>query len=209
MANDASTLAQQPPRRRGGTMALTVGGVVLAALIGTAAWHEAGSKAAVAPTAASSPAAPVEAMDADGHPHPAAPQRAALTAQEETYAADLWRIHDGIKSGAVKMTFAGLAYKMNEIDRNAVKARVLPLTQAFVDAQAEARKIVPPASLSALHQQYLEAIDLYRAASVEMVKVADDGSDSHLIEAQSMTQRAAVALLKTGDKLWPGEYKPN
>ena len=42
-----------------------------------------------------------------------------------------------------------------------------------------------------------------------MVKVADDGSDAHLIAAQDMTEKAARVLLKASDALWPGEYKPN
>jgi hypothetical protein len=42
-----------------------------------------------------------------------------------------------------------------------------------------------------------------------MIKVAEDGKVEHLIEAQTMSQRAAEDLLKVGDVLWPGEYKPN
>jgi hypothetical protein len=60
-----------------------------------------------------------------------------------------------------------------------------------------------------VHDQYLEALALYETASTEMIKVAEDGKVEHLIEAQTMSQRAAEDLLKVGDVLWPGEYKPN
>ena len=60
-----------------------------------------------------------------------------------------------------------------------------------------------------VHDWYLEALTLFEAASTEMVKVAADGKVEHLIEAQSMSHRAAEDLLKVGDVLWPGEYKPN
>jgi len=66
-----------------------------------------------------------------------------------------------------------------------------------------------PASMQKVHDQYLEALVLYETASTEMVQVAADGKVEHLIKAQSMSQRAAEELLKVGDVLWPGEYKPN
>jgi hypothetical protein len=42
-----------------------------------------------------------------------------------------------------------------------------------------------------------------------MIKVAVDGRDAHLIEAQVMSERASGLTLKVGETLWPGEYKPN
>ena len=47
------------------------------------------------------------------------------------------------------------------------------------------------------------------SAATEVVKVAQDGRDEHLIEAHGMSLRAAENLLKVGDVLWPGEYKPH
>jgi len=66
-----------------------------------------------------------------------------------------------------------------------------------------------PASMGKVHDQYLEALALFETASMEMIKVAADGKVEHLIEAQTMSQRAAEELLIVGDVLWPGEYKPN
>ncbi len=136
-------------------------------------------------------------------------ERPAMTAAEEAYAHALWPVHAQVKQDAVKMTFAGLAYKMGDIKRAAVKDRVAPLTPRFDSALAEIDKLQPPASMRDLHGEYVEAIKLYRDASAIMIRLAADGRDEHLIEAQERSEKASGLLLKVGDTLWPGEYKPN
>ena len=136
-------------------------------------------------------------------------ERPAVTAEEEAYARALWPIHAQVKQDAVKMTFAGLAYKMGDIKRDAVKTRVAPLTPAFDSAAAAMNKLQPPQSMRELHGEYLEAIKLYRDASLTMVKVAGDGRDDHLVEAQVLSEKASGLTLKVGETLWPGEFKPN
>ena len=136
-------------------------------------------------------------------------ERPAVTAEEEAYARALWPIHAQVKQDAVKMTFAGLAYKMGDIKRDAMRQRVAPLTPMFDSAVAALGKLQPPESLRVLHGEYLEAIKLYRDASVTMVKVAADGSDAHLVEAQAMSEKASGLTLEVGETLWPGEFKPN
>jgi hypothetical protein len=121
----------------------------------------------------------------------------------------LWPIHALVKQNAVKMTFAGLAYKMGDIKREGVKERVAPLTPTFDAALAQVNKLQPPTSMRELHQNYTDAIKLYRSSSVTMIKVAGDGRDQHLVEAHGMSDKAAGLTLKVGDALWPGEYKPN
>lgn len=135
--------------------------------------------------------------------------RPAMTAAEEAYAHALWPIHAQVKQNAVKMTFAGLAYKMGDIKRAAVKDRVAPLTPAFDAALRQADRLQVPASLRDLHREYVGAIRLYRDSSMAMIGVAADGRDEHLIEAQDMSAKAAGLTLKVGEMLWPGEYKPN
>lgn len=136
-------------------------------------------------------------------------ERPAMTAAEEKYSHALWPIHAQVKQGAVKMTFAGLAYKIGDIRRAEVRERVAPLIVQFDRALSEADKLQPPASMRQLHQDYVEATRLYRDAATTMVKVVADGRDQHLIEAQAMSSRAADLSLKVGDALWPGEFKPN
>ena len=136
-------------------------------------------------------------------------ERPAVTAEEEAYARALWPIHAQVKQDAVKMTFAGLAYKMGDVKREAVKQRVAPLTPMFDSAVSALNKLQPPASMRELQGEYLEAIKLYRDASVAMIKVAVDGRDAHLVEAQEKSSRASDLMLKVGETLWPGEFKPN
>lgn len=136
-------------------------------------------------------------------------ERPAVTAEEEAYARALWPVHMQVKQDAVKMTFAGLAYKMGDIKRGAVKERVAPLTPMFDSAMAVLNKLQPPASMRALHGEYIEAIKLYREASVTMVKIAADGREAHLEAAQTMSEKASGLTLKVGETLWPGEFKPN
>ena len=135
--------------------------------------------------------------------------RPAVTAEEETYARALWPIHAQVKEDAVRMIFAGIAFKMGDIKRDAVKQRVAPLTAVFDAALVALDKIQPPASMKELHGEYKEAIKLYRDASVTMARVAVDGKDAHLVEAQAMSEKASGLTLKVGDMLWPGEFKPN
>jgi hypothetical protein len=132
-----------------------------------------------------------------------------LSAEEETYAAALWPIHSQVKFSAVRMTFAGLNYKMERTDAGKLKVTVQPLTRSFIDAARRARAIQPPPSLEDAHRSYLKAIEHYTAASKMMIRIADDGREEHLIAAHERSEQASHELLKLSDVLWPGEYKPN
>lgn len=132
-----------------------------------------------------------------------------LTAEEETYAAALWPIHSEVKLAAVRMIFAGLNYKTADQDSRKLKTKVQPLTQTFLDANRRVDKILPPASLQDAHDSYTEALRLYTSATREMVRIADDGKEEHLVRAQKQSEQASFAILKLSDVLWPGEYKPN
>jgi hypothetical protein len=138
------------------------------------------------------------------------PELKPLSAEEEGYAAALWPIHsEVVEVSAVDMSFAGIAYVTEHHDAQRLAAKVMALRDRFRTAADQARSIPVPAAMGQVHDQYLEALALYETASAEMLKVAADGKVEHLIEAQTMSQRAAEDLLKVGDVLWPGEYKPN
>jgi len=140
----------------------------------------------------------------------AGPEQNALSAEEEAYAEALWPIHsEVVEASALDMSLAGVAYVTDHHDAYRLQARVLPLRDRFKTVAEKARAMAVPASMKKVHDWYLEALTLFEAASTEMVKVAADGKVEHLIEAQSMSHRAAEDLLKVGDVLWPGEYKPN
>ena len=132
-----------------------------------------------------------------------------LTAAEEAYAAALWPIHSEVKLSAVHMTFAGLSYKLGELDRGGLQARLGELVERFAAADVQLRQLQSPASMATLHEEYAAALRLYQEAIAEMVRVVDDGRDEHLLVAQAQSEKAAAILFKLSDALWPGEYKPN
>lgn len=136
-------------------------------------------------------------------------ERPAISPEEEAYAHSLWPIHAQVKQDAVTMIFAGLAYKMGDIKRAAMRERVAPLPGRFESALAQMAKLKPPRGVQELHAEYARAIALYRDAAAEMLTMAADGDDNHLIAAQEKSHEASGLTLKVGDTLWPGEYKPN
>jgi hypothetical protein len=178
------------PRMR---MLLSAVIVVLAMIVGFALWRE------VAPGIAKAPAAPV----------PAAPAQAALSGEEEEFAAALWPIHSEVKLSAISMSFAGLAYKTDDHDPGKLAEKLQPLADGFKAAAARAQALEAPASMAKVRGLYLEALALYENASAEMLMAARDGSDERLIAAQGMSLRAAEDLLRVSDVLWPGEHKPH
>jgi hypothetical protein len=71
------------------------------------------------------------------------------------------------------------------------------------------RSLAAPESLSKVHGQYAEAMMLYANASGEMLKFVQDGQDQRLLDAQHMGLKASENLLRVGEVLWPGQYKPH
>ncbi len=136
-------------------------------------------------------------------------QRPAFSPEEEAYAAALWPIHSEVKDHAVKMTFAGLAYKLKEADASEFKQRIEPVQKGFAGVAQRLKVLQAPASMAAHQDNYVRAIALYEQAVAQMLKAADDGAEQHLLSAQEKTQQAGVLLLKVGNTLWPTEYKPN
>jgi hypothetical protein len=134
-------------------------------------------------------------------------ERPPMSADEERYAHGLWQVHDKVRTSAVKMSFAGLSYKMGDSDKAAMRDKVAPLTKIFSDAQVQLAALKVPETMQALHKDYAEVLRLYMEASAEMSKPSQ--GDQHLIVAQGMSEKASTLLLKVGDVLWPGEYKPN
>jgi hypothetical protein len=138
-----------------------------------------------------------------------APPRPALTKAEEEYALALWPIHNEVKTSALKMTLGGLSYKLGDMDRAALKARVEGSSEAYRSAGLRIAALRPPASLARAHEMYADAVRLYQRSAAEMLRVVADGRDEHLVAAQPLSMEASETLLKVGDILWPNEYKPN
>jgi len=138
-----------------------------------------------------------------------APPRPPLTRAEEEYALALWPIHNEVKAGALKMTLTGLAYKLGELDRTELKTRVDRSVEIYGQAARRIAALSPPPSLAGAHEMYRDAVRLYQRSAAEMLRVAGDGRDEHLVVAQPLSLEASEKLLKVGDVLWPNEYKPN
>jgi len=135
--------------------------------------------------------------------------RPAQSAAEERFAQAMWNIHAEVRTAAVRMTFAGLNYKMGDGDQTSIQTKVAPLTAVFRQAETELRALEAPPSMQPTRDRYAGALVLYRDASQEMIKVAQDGKEAHLLKAQEMSERASGVLLEVGEELWPGEIKPN
>lgn len=133
----------------------------------------------------------------------------ALSPEEEAYAAALWPIHSEVKLAAMRMTLAGITYKIDHQDPAQFKVALQPLASSLQSAMQRARQLHPPQSLKDAHASYLEAIRLYNEAAREMIKGAADRSDQHLVTAHERSELASHKLLQLSDVLWPGEYKPN
>ena len=173
--------------------------------------------AAVVAYAAVRELAPARAVIADAGPSASRGQTAAgpagapvaLTGAEGSYAAALWPIHSEVKLAAVRMTFAGLAFKTSEPDPGKLVAAVEPLGRGFRDAAERVRGLGAPPSLQEVQERYLQALDRYAAASEGMVRGARGVDDAALLEAQGLSLQASEDLLRVGEVLWPGEHKPH
>ena len=146
---------------------------------------------------------------------PTAPQMSsraaprALSPAEESYAASLWDIHRDVTLSAVTMSYAGIAYETETRDASQLERKIEPIAKFFGDAEQKVRGLAVPQSLSKVQGQYIEAMTLYRKASDEMLEFTKDGVRQHLIDAQSMAFTASEDLLRAGEVLWPGQYKPH
>jgi hypothetical protein len=165
----------------------------LVATVGAALLHEMRQRPAPQPTPSTSPR----------------PQPPALTADEEHYASALWAVHREVTPSAVAMSFAGIAYQTDGRDARELAARVEPLARFFHDAETRVRALSVPSSLARTHAQYADAMALYANASGEMLKFTEDGDARHLTDAHRMGVNAAENLLRAGEVLWPGQYKPH
>lgn len=184
-------------RMRSTAIAVIVG--ALFAFVAYTVWRET-HKSSVAPAVISNASTAHEMGHAERPP---------MSADEERYAHALWKIHDEVRTSAVKMTFAGMSYKLGDSDKAAMRQKVIPLIGVFTQAHAQVSALTAPQSMGAVHKDYLEALRLYRQAAKEMTRVTKEGDDANLIEAHGVGEKASSLLLKVGEVLWPGEYKPN
>jgi hypothetical protein len=171
--------------------------VALAAITGAAWLHEARPRSVV------QSAAQIVSTRAEK------PQPPALTADEERFATALWAVHREATRLAVSMSFAGITYQTEDRDARALARKIEPLAKFFHDAELQVRTMSTPPSLSGTHGLYVEAMALYAKAAAEMLKFTEDGDQQRLGDAHRMDVTASEDLLRVGEVLWPGQYKPH
>jgi hypothetical protein len=136
-------------------------------------------------------------------------QLPALTADEERFATALLAVHREATRLAVAMSFAGIAYQTEDRDVQAFARKVQPMTKFFRDAGIRVRAMSAPASLCTTRDQYGNAMALYADAAAEILKFTEDGNSQHLNDAHRMDVLASEDMLRVGEVLWPGQYKPH
>jgi hypothetical protein len=140
---------------------------------------------------------------------PAKPQPPALTAEEESYAAALWEVHRDVTPSAVAMSYAGIAYQTETHDERALARKIAPLETFFREAETRVRALTAPPSLAKVKDQYADALVLYANAAGDMLRFVEDGQTQHLTDAHRMGISASETMLRVGEVLWPGQYKPH
>ena len=136
-------------------------------------------------------------------------QLPALTADEERFATTLWAVHREATRSAVALSFAGITYQTEDRDAQAFARKIEPLAKFFHDAEMQVRAMSAPPSLSKTQSQYVDAMALYANAATEMLKFAEDGDSERLQVAHSLDVKASEYMLRVGEVLWPGQYKPH
>jgi hypothetical protein len=109
----------------------------------------------------------------------------------------------------VALSFAGITYQAEDRDARALARKIEPLAKFFHDAEIQVRAMSAPPSLSRTQVQYVDAMALYASAAAEMLKFTEDGDSQRLGVAHGMDVRASEDMLRVGEVLWPGQYKPH
>lgn len=133
----------------------------------------------------------------------------ALTPDEERYAVALWEIHRDVTTSAVAMSFAGIAFKTEASDARTFEQRIERLATLFQEAEERARHVAVPTTMVDVHARYASAVSRYSEAAQEMLKFAQDSEPRHLSNAHEISISASEDMLRIGDVLWPGQYKPH
>jgi len=109
----------------------------------------------------------------------------------------------------VALSFAGITYQVDDRDARALARKIEPLGKFFHDAEVQVRAMSAPPSLSKTQVQYIDAMALYANAATEMLKFTEDGDSQRLQVAHEMDMKASEDMLRVGELLWPGQYKPH
>ena len=142
------------------------------------------------------------------HPN-APPSKPAFTRAEEAYIQTLWPIHGEVERTTVRMSLGRIFYKINDMGKADLKARVDDALATYRRAEGRIRALQPPPSLERAHDDYLAAVALFQQSALETLKLFDDGNDDHLLAAYPFSQEASNKIREVGAKFWQDEFLPN
>jgi hypothetical protein len=178
---------------KGSVLAITV--LALAGIVAFAVTREATTTGPGSTPAVSRPASP--------------PQRPAFTRAEEAYIQALWPIHGEVERSAVRMSLGKIFYKINDIGKADLKARVDDTLATYRRAETRIAALQPPPSLERAHNEYLAAVGLFQKSTLEVLKMFDDGNDDHLLTAYPLSQEGSNKIREVGARFWQDEFTPN
>jgi hypothetical protein len=137
------------------------------------------------------------------------PPKPAFTRAEETYIQALWPIHGDVERSAVRLSLGKIFYKIDDIGKSDLKARVDASLAAFRRAEERIQALQPPPSLAGAHEEYLTAVRLFQQSALETLKMFDDGDDGHLLAAYPVSQEGSDKIREVGAKFWRDEFPPH
>jgi hypothetical protein len=142
--------------------------------------------------------------------HPAAtPPKPAFTRAEEAYIGALWPIHGDVERSTVRVSLGTIFYKTNDLGKADLKARVDAALATYQQAEARISALQPPSSLARDHEEYLEAVRLFKQSTLEMLKMFDDSNDEHLVTAFPLSHEGSNKIREVGARFWQDEFPPN
>jgi len=137
------------------------------------------------------------------------PPKPAFTRAEEAYIQALWPVHGEVERSAVRMSLGKIFYKIGDMGKAELKARVDDALATYRRAEARIGALQPPPSLQRAHDDYLAAVELFEKSALEVLKMFDDGNDDHLLAAYPLSQEGSNKIREIGAKFWQDEFPPN
>lgn len=136
-------------------------------------------------------------------------QRPAFSAEEQAYVDGLWPIHTDVEVAAERVALGVIFYKTNDIDAAELQLRLDRSRSSYWAAERRLLELSPPASLHGSHEAYLTAVRMFAQSASEMLKLFDDGSETHLDAGYPQYLEATNNIRDVGGRFWPDEFPPN
>jgi hypothetical protein len=114
-----------------------------------------------------------------------------------------------VERSAVRVSLGNIFYKIEEMGKADLKARVDGALATYRRAEERIRAMQPPPSVESAHEDYLAAVALLQQSALELQKMFDDGNDEHLLAAYPLSQAGSNKIRELGIQFWQDEFPPN